>query len=295
MNTISKYIYSDQIKTRDQKILAEKRRRHQIYLLLDYTISNISYFDFFSSDAFNLITNSRYLAQSLNQKNLFPELLLIPFLEFDLQISNLLKEFSITEEEVGLFISSLNKFQQKSLNEQKNYFLYKMLRKFLNFSFFENVFFNFEVRNSYELNLLFEKSAENSLTRFKTPVITPEILFITMMEEKHTKVGKIIQKFLKTDTNWYLLRYKLIKMIHYQETDIRTNVNKNDHYFAYLLKLNISEAEFNRLIETESLHLGVSVFRNNLITKLLKVDLFENLDNEIHKSIKINNTRKYSS
>jgi hypothetical protein len=99
-----------------------------------------------------------------------------------------------------------------------------MLRKFVNFSFFKNVFFNFEVRNSYELNLLFEKSAENSLTRFKTPVITPEILFITMMEEKHTKVGKIIQKFLKTDTNWYLLRYKLIKMIHYQETSQFNNI-----------------------------------------------------------------------
>ena len=142
---------------------------------------------------------------------------------------------------------------------------------------------------------MFEKAAENALVRFKTPVITPEILFVTMMEQKNNKVGKIIKKFLKNDTNWYLLRYKLIKRLHYQETDIRTNVSKNNHYFVYLLKLNLSEYEFNRLIETESLNLGVSVFRNRLISQLLKVDIFNQLENEIHKSIKVSNKRNYSS
>ena len=88
---------------------------------------------------------------------------------------------------------------------------------------------------------------------------------------------------------------KLIKRIHYQETDIRTNIRKNDHYFVYLLKLNLGEYEFNRLIETQSLNLGVSVFRNRLISQLLKVDLFNQLETEIHKSIKVSNKRNYSS
>ena len=43
---------------------------------------------------------------------------------------------------------------------------------------------------STQVNLLFEKAAENALLRFKTPVITSEILFLTLMESTNIKVSK---------------------------------------------------------------------------------------------------------
>jgi hypothetical protein len=295
MENTDQYIYSGQNKTKNEKIFAERRRRNQIYQLLDHNLSNVSYFDFFSKDTFGLVIKGLYLSQAVNKETLSPEVLLLPFLDSTFEFSSLLKEYGINETETGTLISSSSKINPKSFSDKRNYFIYRLFKKFLNISLFEQSFVKFDVKNSHESNLIFEKAAENALARFKTPVITPEILFITMMEQKNNRVGKIIKKFLKNDTDWYLLRYKLIKRIHYQETDIRTNVRKNDHYFVYLLKLNLGEYEFNRLIETESLNLGVSVFRNRLILQLLKVDLFNQLENEIHKSIKVSNKRNYSS
>lgn len=82
------------------------------------------------------------------------------------------------------------------------------------------------VISSYEVHFLLEKAGENALFRFKTPIITPEILFITLMEEKNTKVGKILNKILKNSLDWYLIRYKLIKRIHNQEMNIRGEIEK---------------------------------------------------------------------
>ena len=116
-----------------------------------------------------------------------------------------------------------------------------------------------------------------------------------MMEEKNTKVSKLIKKFFPDETNWYLLRYKLIKRIHFQEVRIRAEISKNEQYFAYLLKINLSELEFNCLIETNLLTLAVSTFRNKLITKMLTLNLFDLLEKDIYKSMQVTNTRVYST
>ena len=154
---------------------------------------------------------------------------------------------------------------------------------------------NQKVKYSHEVNKIFEKAAENALVRFKTPVISPEILFITIIEEKNTKAAKIIKKFLKDDVDWYLLRYKLIKRIHNQESNIRSEVIKNQHYFAYLMKIQLTDFEFNKLIENEALAKGVSLFRNTLISTILKIDIFEEIKAEIRVSMKLTNKRSYST
>ena len=43
----------------EHKIQNEKRRRTQIYSTIDYLISNLTYFDFFSVNAFSLVKYSR--------------------------------------------------------------------------------------------------------------------------------------------------------------------------------------------------------------------------------------------
>ena len=98
-----------------------------------------------------------------------------------------------------------------------------------------------------------------------------------------------------TETNWYLLRYQLIKRIHLQELKIRTEIPKSQQYFAYLLKLNLSEFEFNRLIERNLLNVGVSSFRSQLVTHILHLNIFNLLEKDIATSIRINNVRKYST
>ena len=115
------------------------------------------------------------------------------------------------------------------------------------------------------------------------------------MEEKSFSTSKIIKKILGNDTDWYLLRYQLIKHLHSQESNIRSEVSKNQQYFAYLLKTQLGETEFDKLLETQGLNDGVSIFRNMLISESIKLDLFKRLLNDIKKSIEITNTRKYSS
>lgn len=270
------------------KILAEKRKRHQIYSTLNHFITFNTYFDFFSFDAFKAVAYSRCFAQSLNSRTITNEHLLLPILEMNSALSQILEEFGLTKESV---LSLTNASENKP-----------------NFSFLERVSFQLNlpflrkkiirdnsINISLETNKLFEKAAENALIRFKTPVITSEILFITLMEQKNTKTGKFLFKTLSTKMEWYLLRYKLLKRIHYTESSIRNLVPKNEHYFAYLLKTQISEIHFDRLIDNDILALGILFFRNKLLSKVRDLSLLSCLEKEIYRSIKITSKRKYSS
>jgi len=285
-----KYSYINSAKTKDEKIVEEKRRRHQIYTLLDYLLSNSTYFDFFTSDAFQILIFTKYLgAICLSaEKFIGSEFLLFTFLNLDLPIQKILQEYNLNEKEIGLFISNLNKLTPKPLMEKKDFYFRKIWK---NYPINEIK----PLKYSHEANLIFEKSAENAISRFKTPVITPEILFITLMEEKNNKSAKLIKKLLKTETNWYLLRYKLIKRIHSQESEIRNKVKKNEHYFTYLLKIHLTESEFTSLIEQNSLATGTAFFRNQIISQILSLDLLEMLYKEINQSLIKKSRRIYSS
>lgn len=268
---MSENLFKDPIKS-------ERRRRNQAYQSLDYMLSRITYFDFFSYDAFNIAKSSKAFTQFFEKQTVTSEFLLLSFFYCDSNLLCLLDEFELKHK----FLKILN--QKFSFNQ--------LSRKTFNSS-------NFDVNENFpysmEVNLLFEKAAENALIRFKTPVITSEILFLTLMELTETKVGKLIQKQILTETEWHLLRYRLVKSLHNNESIIKSEVVKNQQYFAYLLKTELTESEFNKLVETTSLVEGVQLFRNMLISELTKVNVFELISDEIKKSIKVTNNRKYSS
>ena len=267
--------------------------KFDVYDALDYFLSAITYFDFFSADAFKVVKNAKYLAQICN-KNVTSELLLLPFFSYPSDVSKILGDFGITEEDIENIVASLQtKKKENFIQKQKNN-LNQTLKNVKGFFIKETLALNQKVKYSHEVNKIFEKAAENALVRFKTPVISPEILFITIIEEKNTKAAKIIKKFLKDDVEWYLLRYKLIKRIHNQESNIRSEVIKNQHYFAYLMKIQLTDFEFNKLIENEALAKGVSLFRNTLVSNILKLNIFEEISTEIYTSMKITNKRSYS-
>lgn len=298
---------------KQDEIAAEKRRRYQAYKSLEYQLSNFTFFDFFSADAFDIIKNSKFLSQIYKQKQVTSEFLFLPFFDSKFEIATILEEFGFNENFIQNFCFNLEEIsQQKSQVKNKLTFLLQENSKNNNKtnSQFENIlaevqkklgFINQleessqkEIQFSYEANQLFEKSADNAMVRFKTPIITPEILFISLMEEKNFLIGKLIKKELLDETNWYLLRYKLLKKLYNQEVIIKSEIKKSHQFFAYLLKTQISEANFQKLIEKKALEKAVSLFRNYVIRDVLKSNFLENFDVETHASIMTGATRYYS-
>lgn len=271
------------------KINCEIRKRHYTYTLLDYILSNSTYFDFFSLDTFQVLMHTKYVGSIClsTEKVIGSEFFLFSFLTLDLPIKKFLEDHNIDSKEMGRLISSANELNSKALVDKKNFYLRKIF-KYFQISKIK------PLKYAHEVNLLLEKTAENALLRFKTPVITPEIFLITLMEEKNSKSGKLLKKLLKTESNWYLLRYKLIKRIHLQESEIKSKVKKNEHYFTYLLKICLSELEFNTLIDQNSLATGSSFFRNQVVYDVLSLDFLKMLYQEIHNSLANTEIRKYS-
>jgi len=175
------------------------------------------------------------------------------------------------------------------------------LKKTKLFCFFRSLFLDVEeyttpssICFSSDSHSLFVCLAENSLRRFKTPVMTPEMLFVTMMEQrKTTLVGSIILKIIEDETDWYLLRYKLMKRIYEQELSVRTELEDEKQYFAYLLKINLPEAEFKKSTESTLIDLAADLYRYKLFTKILSINLFKVMNNDIRKSNRILNKRRY--
>jgi hypothetical protein len=281
-----------------EKILIEKRKRHQTYMALDYLLSVGTYFDFFSTDAFNIIKNAKYFAQ-LENKSVNTDLLFLAYFSSDSITFSLLQKSEFINNLKDLaprVIPDLAILEQQPL-ESKSNALQRGFRS-LSLSIKNLIIKPKAIKKSFysrEVLKIFEKAADNALTRFKTPVITPEILFFTLLENRSEKIGKIIRNCFLTELEWYVFRYNLIKAIHKEESNIRSEVTKNQQYFAYLMKTQLPGAELNRLIDTLQLEKGVLVFRNSLVLKMLEVDLFETFLEDVRTSIKLTTKRKYSS
>jgi hypothetical protein len=317
-------------KNLDEKIAYEKRKRYQTYTLIDYMLSMLTYFDFFSSDTFAIAKKSKYLAQICYKTEISSEFILLPFFHSYSELYMILEDYGLEKEELSEFISNL----QDSINISKNLAIQRFLpffpmelltdfedlltfikeklaqnnelinqlllstktfqKKIKNLKRAKKNLFNQKLPFSYEVNSLFEKASENAMNRFKTPIVSLEILFITLMEAKNSKAGKAIKNFLGDDIEWYLLRYKLLKHLHHQESTLRSEVAKNYHFFAYLLKRELSDYEFDILLERNILSEVVLFFRNQLVASFLQINLFDVIEKEVHESIFTTSERKYS-
>jgi hypothetical protein len=275
--------------TVEEKIRLEKGRRHQVYSALDYLISRITYFDFFSKDAFEIASTAKSFAQICEKQNVTSEYLLLSFFAEKNELTKILKDFKITKTRIGKYIS-----KNTNLKSRENSSWLSIVSKAQKFF---GTTKKLEFKNldySYETNRLFEKAAENALTRFKTPVINSSILFITMLEEKELMASKMIRHIVKNDTDLFLLRYRILKELHNQEYVIRDQIMPHQHYFAYLLKTQLTEKQFSMLIKRETLEDSVAIFRDDLITQVLDIDIFKMLEEEVSYSMKLMNSRKYS-
>lgn len=266
--------------TLEKKIQYEKRKRSQIYHSLDYYLTNLSFFDFFSNDTFFFSKLIKVLIKELPKNEITSEIFLFAFLNSKNQILSLLKNFQLEER-----------------------LLFELSKK--NFHFFNssNFFFNFLQKKkkkrknlfSFEIQNIFEKTTENALKRFKTPIISLEILFFTLMETKESKAYQILKKSFKNETEWFLFRYQLLKKIHKEESTIREEVSVNQQYFAYLLKAQITSNQFENVIDNENLPQTVALFRNTLIVNVLQNSFFDEFSKDIFSTMDLTRNRLYST
>jgi len=274
----------------NQKIKIEKRKRHQVYTTFDYVRSQSKKFDFFSYDSINIIQTANSLVQNFRQKKVTPEILLLSFFKEDLELTKILKKFNITFELLEEYLFHGYKITNSS-DQKVN--IFSSLKRSLTFLFEKQIDWKETIDTNYELKNLIEKSIENSY-RFKTPAITPELLFLTLLEENTLAANILLKKFLKTDLNWTLLRYEILKKLHNQETMIQGTLSKNYRSFGYLLKIELDDLQFEKLLGKKEFDNVIKNYRDLVIAKLLKINLFDLIENDIKMSIKINNKRSYA-
>ncbi len=288
-------------------IKQEKRRRLQVYNTLDYMINVTTFMDFYSKDLIKIISHSQLWSEliskfepeskdDLKNKKIKSDAFLYSYILTSSTLKNTLLQHGLTKEIPRNILENLELSFKK-----RNIFAYsylKVLTKIKSLkknsvkskskisSLLEDPEFSTEVMD------LFEKSVVNAITRFKTPVITPEIFFITLMEENTCLASTVIKEYISEEMDWYTLRYKLIKMIHFQESHMRNDISKNQKYFGYLLKAGLTQLEFERLIDLGLLGLAVEYFRNKLFRLALEQDVYDCLKIDIYNCAHFHN-RKY--
>jgi len=269
-----------------EKIKNEKKRRHQIYSALEYLGSHKNKFDFFSYDLIKILKTAKNLTKRFGQKKVTTELLFLAFFNSNSELLKIFPKFNI----------SVNKL------EKLIYYAYQVEGKQNNLTSIFNVFQNISKDSKFENNLsdfnyevitVFEKSIENAF-RFKTPVINPEILLLTLLEDNNLSSTAVLRNFLKSDLEWNLFRYEILKKLHNQETKIQGTLEKSLRYFAYLLKTELDDSQFEKLLEKENFKSIILNYRDLVVSKVLENDIFNDIENDIKLSIKINNERNYS-
>jgi len=128
---------------------------------------------------------------------------------------------------------------------------------------------------------------------FKTPVITPELLMITMLDDRKCFANQFLHDIFETDVRFYLFRFKLIKRLYQEESFIKHKLAINDLHYAYLLKIELSGEEFQELRKSSANRLIIRYFRNRLIEKTIELPLFSILKEEIYED-RFSEGRNYS-
>lgn len=256
-------------------ILKEKRKRFQVYTTLDFLISMITPFDFFSKETFEIFMYTLHLYTLLKPKKFSYLLFFISCFEKGKISKELLNNNNITLENL------LKKLEThdvliKTQTENKDLMLFNIL------SFLE----------LKQIKVFLNKLVENTQNRFKTPLISEEIFLITLLEL--TKGEDATPFFLQNTSkiDYLNIRYKLLKKLHNIETVLKIKIPQNFLFFSYLTQMQFSWFESNNLLFTDDQKAGVLFFRNRLILECLNSNILTDLKKQIYQTI--STKRKYT-
>jgi len=208
-----------------RKINFENKKRNKIFSIINNKLNLISFFDYFSLEAFKLILFINYFLN--NNKRVLVK-------KSNLDIITLLAENNI-----------------------------------LNLTNFSN---------------LLNASIYNSFIKFKSPIITSDIILFTFLDQSN--------KDTISNLNLNLFKYKLLQKIFISNSFFR-KFKKNSQLFVLLFQTQLSDKEIKRLTKFKDLKSIIFLFRNILINKVkIETDKIYN-KNPISKYIFITNSRKY--
>ena len=283
-----------------EKIELEKRKRNQAYISFDYQLNATTPLDFFSADALQALQTAKYIAYSKHEEKVRLNHFIITFCYINSDLLSLLNEFGICQQ---IFAFTKNNketdtpnnsiFDLNWLKSQSNLKSQKIKREILDFYLLIQNEHRQLPKFSDELAQFLEKANKNAIEKFKTPIVTLEILFFTLIED-NKEFSSFLEKDLKTNLSFEFLKYRIYQRIHRQESTIREIIPPNYHYFAYLLKSQLTELQFDYLIDNEMLFQSILYFRNLLIAKTLENNIFPSLRVEIQESMHLTKFRKYS-
>lgn len=281
----------------EKQIYQEKQRRNHVYNALNYYLSQTTFYDFFSKDAFDIVIYARLIAIHLGEKTVTSEHILAGYFFGKRPLENLFKEFEIYGE--NIIHESSDTYEIEGPSILRNFsFLWNRYKKFVQYfrSFFlkKNKAINLkQVTDSYELSALFRKVMRKARKNFKTPVITSELLMIAMLDDQKCLANKFLHEIFETDVRFYLFRLKLVKRLYKEESFIKHQLAINDLHYAYLLKTQLSSEEFQGVRENPANHIIVRYFRNRLIQKTIEIPIFSILKEEIYQD-RFSERRNYS-
>lgn len=267
------------------KRFREIRRRLYFYTNLELLASRMTIFDVMNTETFQILLHSKRIAKHYNFEEVTEEILLLAIFSGKKLIHHSLKKANVNKKEIyGEFLIKHPIYEPNIFQKIGNFIVEKI---FLEKKPLLDKKFNFSI----ECLDLFFKASENTFERFKTFVITPEILLLTLLEAKHP----LLMKGLKNKKKWYLLRYILLKRIYLEEMLIQQKLKTNQFLYIYLLKSRIPQRTYHFSIIGKRRKLLYSAFRCLLFSDVLKWDRLKFLEEQTRRSIRINSILRYSN
>lgn len=273
------------IKRLTNKKFREIRRRLYFYTNLELLASRITIFDVMSPETFQILLHAKRIAKYYHFEEVTEEILLLAFLSGKKEINELFKKSKLNKKVV--YQEFLTKYKLPSQN------IFQKIANFIT----EKIFlekeplldkkFNFSTGC---LDLLF-KASENTFEKFKTFVITPEILFVTLMEKRIP----LLLKTLDSQEKWETLKYILLRQIDTENMLVQGKVKPNQLLYIYLLKSKIPQRTYNLYIGGKRRKILYFAFRALIFSKVLKWDRLKFLEAQTRRSIRINSILRYSS
>lgn len=312
----------------------EKRKRHLANFFFQRIFSQSTYFDFFTKETIISLLIAKKIAQILKEPEINQEILLLSLCLSDHTILvSFLTKLNISKEELiknylsqkkyeNFSMQLRKKLEQKIMTISSNFFnnnltfltmffssqksgsflQKKLLKKISPKSkiFLENFVFKKPLKNirfSYSLFLFFEQLMKISQEKYKTPIISTELIFLELL---NSKAVKILPKFLNSNFLFYELKYSVTKSLYKEETYLKEEIPKNRYYFSYLFKLGTEEGILKKMIEKEELLTNgdflskLFSLRKFLTKKIIRINILKYIQIEIFKSVFINsNLRVY--
>lgn len=284
----------------------EIRRRNEFYAYLDVLLSQTTFFDFFTKDSLKILYIAKKLAIYFLQKKIDEDLFLLAFFFYDSKMVSLLKQKGITEK---LVLSHyMKKKNIKGFSTRT--IIVRQISHFLNFIFYpirmiKNFVLNkigfrpqirkVKMRTSYSLLRFFEKTAELALERYKTPAISEQILFLSLLEGEH---GKFIREKLEAQSKdtWLIIRFKILKSIYDDEFPIKNIFKPNKYRYAYLVRKLLSRKQYEVVLDFKALEALTDLFRTEIIKHFLgnEPDYLKRIEKDMIISMGLRRNRKYS-